>query len=226
MQAQSEQFHIRLFFAYSIFYTLQEIVNLAREFCRQRIAFGLQASRYVFGAFARRRMSGRPMPKQPPQSAQAIYPAQCIVGRTKSSGEGLQGLQSVDLWRHATQTVFAKACLPPKLLLSVNNRAIRRIWKANRLSGPPATSWMRRLRKRHCRKKVYVTSAVKHFKWEPRGKLRIHKKPNAAEIAACRPWLDPEIVTLHPKIIVCLGATAGSRFSRHPTSRRKAEKLK
>jgi len=58
------------------------------------------------------------------------------------------------------------------------------------------------------RKKVYVTNAVKHFSWEPRGKRRIHKKPNAVEIAACRPWLDAEIATLRPKIIVLLGATA------------------
>jgi DNA polymerase len=58
------------------------------------------------------------------------------------------------------------------------------------------------------RKTVYVTNAVKHFKWEPRGKRRIHKKPNAVEIAACRPWLDAEIAALRPKIIVCLGATA------------------
>jgi DNA polymerase len=58
------------------------------------------------------------------------------------------------------------------------------------------------------RKKVYVTNAVKHFKWEPRGKRRIHKKPNAAEIVACRPWLDGEIAALQPKVIVCLGATA------------------
>ena len=58
------------------------------------------------------------------------------------------------------------------------------------------------------RKKVYVTNAVKHFKWEPRGKRRIHKKPNAAEIAACRPWLDAEIAALKPRIIICLGATA------------------
>ena len=58
------------------------------------------------------------------------------------------------------------------------------------------------------RKKVYVTNAVKHFKWEPRGKRRIHRKPNAAEIAACRPWLDSEIASIRPKVIVCLGATA------------------
>jgi len=58
------------------------------------------------------------------------------------------------------------------------------------------------------RTEVYVTNAVKHFKWEPRGKRRIHKKPNAAEIAACRPWLDAEIAVVRPRIIVCLGATA------------------
>jgi uracil-DNA glycosylase family protein len=55
---------------------------------------------------------------------------------------------------------------------------------------------------------VYVTNVVKHFKWEPRGKRRIHKKPNAAEIAACRPWLDTEIELVKPRAIVCLGATA------------------
>ena len=58
------------------------------------------------------------------------------------------------------------------------------------------------------RNTVYVTNVVKHFKWEPRGKRRIHKKPNAAEIAACRPWLDTEIELVKPRVLVCLGATA------------------
>jgi DNA polymerase len=58
------------------------------------------------------------------------------------------------------------------------------------------------------RAQVYVTNVVKHFKWEPRGKRRIHAKPNAAEIAACRPWLEFEIAVVKPKVIVCLGATA------------------
>ena len=57
-------------------------------------------------------------------------------------------------------------------------------------------------------KEVYLTNVVKHFKWEPRGKRRIHKKPSASEIAACWPWLDAEIAALKPKVIVCLGATA------------------
>ena len=58
------------------------------------------------------------------------------------------------------------------------------------------------------RARVYVTNVVKHFKWEPRGKRRIHAKPNAAEIGACRPWLDAELELIKPEILVCLGATA------------------
>jgi uracil-DNA glycosylase family protein len=58
------------------------------------------------------------------------------------------------------------------------------------------------------RRRAYVTNVVKHFKWEKRGKRRIHQKPNAREIAACRPWLEAEIALVKPKVIVCLGATA------------------
>ena len=58
------------------------------------------------------------------------------------------------------------------------------------------------------RQEVYVTNAVKHFKWEPRGKRRIHQKPNAHEIAACRPWLEAELRIVKPKLVVLLGATA------------------
>ena len=58
------------------------------------------------------------------------------------------------------------------------------------------------------RSKVYVTNVVKHFKWEPRGKRRIHKKPNAVEISACRPWLEAELHVVKPRAIICLGATA------------------
>ncbi len=58
------------------------------------------------------------------------------------------------------------------------------------------------------RKLAYVTNVVKHFKWEPRGKRRIHAKPNWAEIAACRPWLEAELAVVQPRVLVCLGATA------------------
>ena len=69
---------------------------------------------------------------------------------------------------------------------------------------------------------AYITNAVKHFNWEPRGKLRIHKKPGASQIAACRPWLEAEIRLIQPKLIVLMGATAaqsllgsGFRVTRH-----------
>jgi DNA polymerase len=58
------------------------------------------------------------------------------------------------------------------------------------------------------RRAVYVTNVVKHFKWEPRGKRRIHAKPSASEIAACRPWLEAELELVKPEVLVCLGATA------------------
>ena len=58
------------------------------------------------------------------------------------------------------------------------------------------------------RKKVYVTNAVKHFKWEPRGKRRIHKKPNSREVAACRPWLEAELRLVRPRLVVAMGSTA------------------
>ena len=58
------------------------------------------------------------------------------------------------------------------------------------------------------RGEVYVTNTVKHFKWEPRGKRRIHQKPNSREIAACRPWLEAELRLVRPKLLICLGATA------------------
>ncbi len=61
---------------------------------------------------------------------------------------------------------------------------------------------------RRARVTVYVTNVVKHFKWEPRGKRRIHAKPNASEIAACRPWLEAELAVVEPSVVVCLGATA------------------
>ena len=58
------------------------------------------------------------------------------------------------------------------------------------------------------RKQVYVTNTVKHFKWEPRGKRRIHQKPSARDIAACRPWMEAELRLVEPKVLVCLGSTA------------------
>ena len=90
--------------------------------------------------------------------------------------------------------------------------------------GPAGSCSTVRSRKRaSIGKLVYVTNVVKHFKWEPRGKRRIHKKPNAAEIGACRPWLETEIALVKPRVLVCLGATAaqallGQRVQGHRNS--------
>ena len=63
------------------------------------------------------------------------------------------------------------------------------------------------------RKQLYLTNAVKHFKWEPRGKFRLHAKPSAREVAACRPWLEAELRRIKPKLIICLGGTAARSVS-------------
>lgn len=87
--------------------------------------------------------------------------------------------------------------------------AMKKTYKENPSSGRPDGFWISYCSKPGIdRKKVYVTNAVKHFKWEPRGKRRIHKKPNAQEIAACRPWLDSELAVVKAAVVICLGATA------------------
>jgi uracil-DNA glycosylase len=114
-----------------------------------------------------------------------------------------------DLYQQATQTVFGEGARKAELMLIGEQPG-----DAEDLSGHPFVGPAGQLLNRALveagidRADVYVTNAVKHFKWEPRGKRRIHKKPNAGEIAACRPWLDVEIQLVKPRAIVCLGATA------------------
>ena len=92
---------------------------------------------------------------------------------------------------------------------SASSRAIRRIWQGKPFVGPAGQLFDRALAEAGIdRARVYVTNAVKHFKFEPRGKRRIHKKPNNAEIEACRWWLDNELHLLKPQLTVALGATA------------------
>src|SRR6202050_1216369 len=117
--------------------------------------------------------------------------------------------RACDLWRLGTQTVFGEGPQTSKVMMIGEQPGDREDIEGKPFVGPAGKLLDAALAEAGIdRKTVYVTNAVKHFKWEPRGKRRIHKKPNAAEVAACRPWLDAEIATLHPKIIVCLGATA------------------
>ncbi len=123
--------------------------------------------------------------------------------------ETAKSCKACDLWKLGTQTVFGEGSVGSNVMLvgeQPGNQEDR--------AGKPFVGSAGKLLDSALveaaidRKKVYVTNAVKHFKWEPRGKRRIHKKPNAAEISACRPWLDAEIAAIKPKVIICLGATA------------------
>jgi DNA polymerase len=120
-----------------------------------------------------------------------------------------QSCKNCDLYKHATQTVFGEGSQRSKLLLVGEQPGDQEDLSGQPFVGPAGKLLDHALEQAGIdRKKVYVTNAVKHFKWEPRGKRRVHKKPNAAEIAACRPWLDAEIAAIHPQVILCLGATA------------------
>src|SRR3954470_3352945 len=117
--------------------------------------------------------------------------------------------RNCDLWRHATQTVFGEGPERATLMLVGEQPGNDEDLKGHPFVGPAGKLLDRALEEAGIdRTKVYVTNVVKHFKWEPRGKRRIHKKPNAEEIQACRPWLDAEIRVINPRAIVCLGATA------------------
>jgi len=117
--------------------------------------------------------------------------------------------RACDLWKNATQTVFGAGAAHAKVLFVGEQPGDQEDVQGKPFVGPAGRLLDAALVEAGMdRREVYVTNAVKHFKWEPRGKRRIHKKPNAAEVAACRPWLEAEIAVLRPKVIVCLGATA------------------
>jgi DNA polymerase len=117
--------------------------------------------------------------------------------------------QACDLWKTGTQTVFGEG-RPKSLIMFVGEQPGDKEDLAGRpFVGPAGALFDNALEEANIdRAKVYVTNVVKHFKWEPRGKRRIHKKPNAVEITACRPWLQSEIDVIKPRAIICLGSTA------------------
>lgn len=113
------------------------------------------------------------------------------------------------LFRHATQTVFGEGPKGAKLMLLGEQPGDQEDVAGKPFVGPAGKILDRALEEAGIdRGEVYVTNTVKHFKWEPRGKRRIHKKPNSREIAACRPWLEAELRVVRPGLLVCLGATA------------------
>jgi DNA polymerase len=114
-----------------------------------------------------------------------------------------------DLYKHATKTVFGEGTQRSTVMFIGEQPGDKEDLAGKPFVGPAGGLLDKALAEAGIdRRKVYVTNVVKHFKWEPRGKRRIHKKPNAGEIRACRPWLDAEIRAVKPRAIICLGSTA------------------
>jgi uracil-DNA glycosylase family protein len=117
--------------------------------------------------------------------------------------------QACDLWKRGTQTVFGAGGVRSIAMFVGEQPGNEEDLSGQPFVGPAGKLLDRALEAAGIdRTQAYVTNVVKHFKWVPRGKRRIHEKPNAAEIFACRPWLDAEITLIRPKVLVCLGATA------------------
>jgi DNA polymerase len=152
------------------------------------------------------------MPRTPREPAPSALPFLPPPGeRTlESLREAARSCRGCPLYEHATQTVFGAGAGKPGGVVLVGEQP----GDAEDKEGLPFVGPAGRLLDRALvdaginRARAYVTNTVKHFKWTPKGKRRIHEKPNAREIAACSPWLDAELAALKPSVVVCLGATA------------------
>jgi uracil-DNA glycosylase family protein len=120
-----------------------------------------------------------------------------------------QECRGCDLYRTATQVVFGAGPRNARVVFVGEQPGDQEDRVGAPFVGPAGALLDKALAEAGIpREDVYVTNAVKHFKWEPRGKRRIHKKPRMSEIKACRPWLEAEIRSIQPVVVVCLGATA------------------
>jgi len=127
----------------------------------------------------------------------------------RALADAAKNCRACDLWKHATRTVFGEGAAKAAVMMVGEQPGDKEDLAGKPFVGPAGMLLDKALAEAGIdRATVYITNAVKHFKWEPRGKVRIHKKPNGKEIAACRPWLDAEIVAIRPKLVVLMGATA------------------
>ena len=123
--------------------------------------------------------------------------------------EAAAGCTACDLHKTGTQTVFGEGSASAEVVFVGEQPGDQEDLQGRPFVGPAGKLFDKALDDAGIdRAQVYVTNAVKHFKWIARGKRRIHQKPNWSEIAACRPWLDAELETIKPRVLVCLGATA------------------
>ena len=139
-------------------------------------------------------------------SAKDFFPDKSTLPAFKAAAADCK---ACDLWKRGTQTVFGEGARRARVLFVGEQPGNEEDLTGKPFVGPAGRLFDAALAKVGIdRSQTYVTNVVKHFKWEPRGKRRIHKKPNSQEIAACRPWLEAEIELVKPKVIVALGATA------------------
>jgi uracil-DNA glycosylase len=151
-------------------------------------------------------MDGMPARASAAETAAPLVPPKPSLPNLRRAAAGCR---ACDLWRRGTQTVFGEGSSRARVMLVGEQPGDREDLEGRPFVGPAGRILDVALEKAGIdRAAVYVTNAVKHFKWEPRGKRRIHQKPNSVEIAACRPWLDAEIRVVKPDVLVCLGATA------------------
>jgi DNA polymerase len=151
------------------------------------------------------------MPRNARSPQVASSAAALAQGRTTIDAltEAAAGCRACDLWKTGTQTVFGDGSRRARVMLVGEQPGDKEDLAGEPFVGPAGRILDEALERAGIdRAATYVTNAVKHFKWEARGKRRIHRKPNAEEIGACRPWLDAEMSVLHPDVVVCLGATA------------------
>ncbi|MGH9407980.1 MAG: UdgX family uracil-DNA binding protein [Vicinamibacterales bacterium] len=148
--------------------------------------------------------SGRKAGDGPPVVAQ--IPPRPTLAAVRHAADGCR---ACDLYKRGTQTVFGEGPSRAEVMVVGEQPGDSEDLAGHPFVGPAGKLLDRALEDAGIdRRRVYVTNVVKHFKWEPRGKRRIHAKPNSAEIAACRPWLETEIALVKPRVLVCLGATA------------------
>ena len=139
-------------------------------------------------------------------SAAELVPEQLSLPLLKDAAADCR---ACDLWKKGTQTVFGDGRTRARVMFIGEQPGNEEDLTGKPFVGPAGRLFDNALDEAGIdRKQAYVTNVVKHFKWEPRGKRRIHKKPNAQEISACRPWLEAEFKLVKPKVIVALGATA------------------
>lgn len=140
------------------------------------------------------------------RSARTFLPAQLSMAQLRESAAGCTGC---DLYKCATQTVFGEGAGRASMMFVGEQPGDQEDRAGRPFVGPAGKILDKALAEAGIvRRDLYVTNAVKHFKWEPQGKRRKHKKPSATEIAACRPWLEAEIAVVKPRVIICLGVTA------------------